>query len=329
MSFRFDRTYRLVIGKKGQDKNAIVIEPPMRISFDVEKDVDPEPNEHSIKIYNLSPVTRQAVEKQDMRCVLYAGYEQEQNTTLLCSGDIAYAYSYKEGANWITELFVLDGLIEIRDTVVSLGYASGVNSSLILNDIAKAMGLKLIAANSLAERRWENGFSFYGAARTALNKIVAGTGLEWSVQNGELQVVNKYNVTKRQGVVLAVDSGLIGSPERTREAAKSKSADEKDKKNNKQKKQSLPKQSQDGWNVRSLLLPQINPADKVKLEGLTVSGWFRAETVKHIGDSHQGDWLTELHLVERLVSPNAKASDKKAKHRKKRKSNTETNNKQG
>ncbi|MGQ0285869.1 phage protein [Pasteurellaceae bacterium 22721_9_1] len=315
MSFRFDRTYRLLIGKKGETKNAILIEPPMRITFDVQKDVKSEPNENSIKIYNLSETTRKAIEQPNLRCVLYAGYAEENEPTLLCSGDIATAYSYRENGDIVTELFVLDGLIEIRDTAVSLGYSGGVSSQLILNDIAGKMGLKLVAGEELKERKWANGFSFYGAARTALDKIVHGTGLEWSVQNGELQVVNRAKVTRRQGVVLAVDSGLIGSPERVREAARSKKVDEK----SKQKQPvSTDKQATDGWNVRSLLLPQINPADKVKVESSSVTGWFRAETVKHIGDSHSGDWQTELHLVERIIDEKAKKSGGKTKHRKKR-----------
>lgn len=317
MSFRFNRTYRLLVGKKGDTKNAILIEPPMRITFDVQKDVKSEPNENNIKIYNLSETTRKTIEQPNMRCVLYAGYAEENEPSLLCSGDIAIAYSYQENGDIVTELFVLDGLIEIRDTAVSLGYSGGVSSQLILNDIAGKMGLKLIVGEELKERKWANGFSFYGAARTALNKIVAGTGLEWSIQNGELQVVNRDKVTRRQGVVLATDSGLIGSPERVREAARSKKVDEK----SKQKQQvSTDKQATDGWNVRSLLLPQINPADKVKVESLAVTGWFRAETVKHIGDSHSGDWQTELHLVERIIDEKAKKPGGKTKHRKKKRS---------
>lgn len=320
MSFRFSRNYKLLIGKKGEDKSAIVIEPPIRVSFDIQKDVKSEPNENTIKIYNLSESTRKAIEKQDLRCVLYAGYVEEQNTTLLASGDIATAYSYHEGADWVTEIYFLDGLIEVRDTAVSLGYAANVSSTVIVNDIASKMGLKLVANNAINERKWENGFSFYGAARKALDKVIAGTGLEWSVQNGELQIVNKGKATKRQGVVLAKDSGLIGFPERTREAARAKTADSEDEKKSKKQKITLSNQAQDGWNVKSLLLPQVNPADKVKLESLSATGWFRVETVKHIGDSHSGDWITELHLVERIIDDaEDNQAAKSAKHRKKRK----------
>lgn len=75
--------------------------------------------------------------------------------------------------------------------------------------------------------------------------------------------------------MIAKDSGLIGYPEKNREAARSKSADVDDKKQANRKQTSLSLQAQDGWNVKSLLLPQVNPADKVKLESVSVIGWFR------------------------------------------------------
>ncbi|POY46505.1 phage protein [Avibacterium paragallinarum] len=320
MSYRFLRSYQLVIGKKGQ-KEGIVIEPPMRIAFDIEKDSENKPNENTIKIYNLAPTTRQAVEQPDMRCVLYAGYEQEGNI-LLCSGDIATAYSYHDNADWVTELYVLDGLIEIRDTAVSLGYQGGVSSTQIVNDIATKMGVPLVGADSLKSRLWANGFSFYGAARTALDKVVAGTGLEWSIQNGELQIVNRKGVTKRTGYVLAKDSGLIGFPERTREAARSKKQDTPNKKQ--EEKFAFDRQARDGWNVKSLLLPMVNPCDKIKLESQTITNWFRVEKIKHSGDSHSGDWQSELHLID-LNAPTKAEQKAQRKHRKKRKKAEEQN----
>ena len=318
MSYRFLRSYKLMIGKKGQ-KDAIVIEPPMRIEFDIEKDCEAEPNENTIKIYNLSPTTRQAIEQPDMRCVLYAGYEQEGNV-LLCSGDIATAYSYHQGADWVTELYVLDGLVEIRDTAVSLGYGGGVSSTQITNDIAAKMGVTVVGADNLKSRTWANGFSFYGAARKALDKVVAVTGLEWSIQNSELQIVNRNGVTKRSGYVLAKDSGLIGFPERTREAARSKKQDTPNKKQD--EKFAFDRQARDGWNVKSLLLPMVNPCDKIKLESVTVTNWFRVEKIKHSGDSHSGDWQSELHLVD-LNAPTKEQMKAQSKHRKKRKKKDE------
>ena len=76
MSNRFLRNYRLQIGKKGETKGVSIVQ-PIRMSFDIEKTTESNPNESTIKIYNLSPATRALIEKPDMRCVLYAGYEEE------------------------------------------------------------------------------------------------------------------------------------------------------------------------------------------------------------------------------------------------------------
>jgi hypothetical protein len=161
------------------------------------------------------------------------------------------------------------------------------------------MGLTLVMGPNVPDRVWEHGFSFYGAAITALHKVVQGTGLEWSIQNGELQVVKSRGTTARTAVVLSAGTGLIGYPERTRLGAREK-ARVKDKASGDSKNIVSAAQQQDGWRVSTLLLPEINPGDLVKLESRSVTGFFRAEQVKHTGDwGGSGDWLTDLELVDR------------------------------
>lgn len=293
---RFNRVYRLLVGHAGKPGTEIL--PPIRITFDIEKDASEQPNPHKIRIYNLAPATRKAIEEPDLRCVLYAGYAEEDGPILMASGAVTFAYTFFEPPDVVTELEVHDGYIEIRDTAVSLGYGPGATAGLIIRDIAKQMGLPLIMANDVPDRAWQNGFSFYGPARQALHKVVQGTGLEWSIQNQTLQVVPKRGTTLRQAVVLAADSGLIGYPERTREAAKEK-ARVKDERTGNRANLVSAEQQRDGWRVRSLLLPQVNPGDLVKLESRSTNGFYRAESVKHTGDSDGGDWQTELALVDR------------------------------
>jgi len=293
---RFNRVYRALIGHAGRP--GIEIRPPIRITFDVEKDASEQPNPHKIRFFNLAPATRKGIEEPDLRCVLYAGYGEEDGPILLAAGAITFAYSYFDGPDVVTELEVRDGYVEIRDTAVSLGYGPGATARTIITDIAKQMGLPLVMARDVPDRAWQNGFSFYGPARQALHKVVQGTGLEWSIQNQTLQVVPKRGTTLRQAVVLAADSGLIGYPERTREGAREK-ARVKDERTGNRANLVSAEQQRDGWRVRSLLLPQVNPGDLVKLESRSAEGFYRAENVKHTGDSEGGDWQTELHLVDR------------------------------
>lgn len=311
---RFDRVYRLLVGKSGA--RGLEIMPPMRITFDIAKTAAEEPNDAKISVYNLAEQTRRSLEEPGLQCVLYAGYAEEGGPLLMASGSIVFAYTRYGPPDVVTELTVKDGYIEVRDTAVSIGLGPGARARDIIRDIARQMGLPLVMADDVPDRRWEHGFSFYGAARTALHKVTQGTGLEWSVQNQQLQVVQRLGTTRRQAVVLAVDSGLLGQPERTREAATEK-AKSKGKASAQAgarapaagavaAKPASAQQQRDGWKVKSLLLPTISPGDLVKLESRSVQAFQRVETLRHTGDSEAGDWQTELTLVDTQAVPSKK-----------------------
>lgn len=302
---RFDRTFRLLVGKAGTD--GLEILPPMRIVFEIEKDTEEEPNFHKIQIFNLNPEHRRELEDKDMRVLLYAGYNEEDGALPMAAGAVVDAYTYYDGPTVVTELRVADGFIEIRDSAVSLGYGPGITSSAIVQDISKRMNLPLLLGEDVPDRSWANGFSYYGSARTAMHKVTAGAGAEWSIQNQQMQVIAKMGVTRREAIVLAADTGLIGYPERTNENAREK-ATVTDKTTGKDKRLVSAKQERHGWKVKSLLLPTVSPGDLVKLESRTeaATGFWRVENVRHNGDSAGGDWLTELQLVNRNDPPKPK-----------------------
>lgn len=298
---RFDRVYRLLVGRPGQ--KGVEIAPPLRVKFEVSKDTGEAPNQIRISVWNLSPHTREAIVEPDNVVALYAGYAQEEGALLLAYGTVVHGASSFEGAEIVTELEVLDGFTQIRDSVVSLGCGAGAQARLIIEDVAYQMDLPLVMAQDIPDRVWQNGFSFYGAARVALHKVVQGSGLEYSIQNGELQVIERCGTTPRKGFVLSSESGLLGNPERIRQSAKEKAVS----------KGGAPARSErqqaDGWRVTSLLLPSLNPGDLVKLESRQVQDWFRVESLKHTGDwNGSGHWQTTIELLDRHAAPKEKDS---------------------
>lgn len=302
---RFDRVYRLNVGRAGRP--GVEVTSPLRVTFEIEKNTAEEPNLHKIRVYNLRPDRRREFEEKDMRLQLFAGYGEEDGPLLMAAGTIVDANTYFDAADVVTELRVADGYAEIRDSAVSLGYGPGVKSSDILADLSARMNLPLQLGEEVPERSWEHGFSFYGPARAAMHKVTASAGAEWSVQNQALQVIAKRGVTRRPVVVLAADSGLIGHPQRTIENAREK-ATVKDKNTGDDARLVSAKQQRQGWKVKSLLLPTINPGDLVKMESRTeaAQGFWRVESVKHTGDSEGGDWETEMELVDRNAPPKKK-----------------------
>ena len=67
-----------IVGKKGDAKGIEITD--LRIEFDIEKIAKKNPNNSSIKIYNLAKATRAELEKPGTRCVLYAGYKDQDGT---------------------------------------------------------------------------------------------------------------------------------------------------------------------------------------------------------------------------------------------------------
>lgn len=299
---RFDRVYRLLVGRPGQ--MGVEVRAPMRVTFEVEKNTDEEPNTHKIRVFNLKPERRREFEARDMAVRLYAGYGQEDGPLLLAAGSVVDAFTYYDGPDVVTEMHVLDGYVEIRDTAVSLGYSEGVTSQTILGDLARQMGLPLLLGQDVPVRSWANGFSFFGPARSALHKVTAGSGAEWSIQNQQLQVIARRGVTRRQAFVLAADSGLIGYPERTTENAREK-AKVRDQTTGNDARLVSAQQQRHGWRVTSLLLPTVNPGDLVIVESRThaATGTWRVESISHNGDTDGGDWQSEMQLVDRNAPP--------------------------
>lgn len=306
---RFNKTWRAVAGKPGT--KGLEIGYPLRVTFEIEKDAAEEPNGATLRFYNLSPATRKVFETPDTFVAFYAGYEQEHGALLLAAGNVVEGVTSFERPNVVTEVVLSDGYVNLRDSAVSVGYGPGVTSGAILDDLSRQMGLKLNAPADMRSRSWAHGFSHYGAAHVALHKVVQAAGLEWSIQDGVLQVIDRKGVTARRAVVLASDSGLVGTPKRTRSGAAVK-ATVKDQKTGENKTIASNAQQVDGWEVESLLLPGINPGDAVKIESRTVADFFRVDSLSHSGDSEgSGEWRTKLKVVDLDAPTKAKKAAKK------------------
>lgn len=290
----FNRGARLVVGQPGQN-GAVEIE-DLRIAFSISKTAGKTPNNSDIRVWNLKRATRDAMERPNTRCVLYAGYhENEQGLVKIFEGDVAFAWSKNEGADVVTNFELKEGFKAYRDTAVSLSYGSGVSSERMLRDIAGQMGLGLTLPEGVEFRTWANGFSSHGAARSALDRITRANGLSWSIQVGNIQIVRTGGSTTRRAVVLSANSGMVDSPERQREGPR-EAAQVTDAATRRRARVSAAR-GYDGWVVKSLLMPFILPSDPVKLEANNVDGVFIAREVRHVGDTMQGDFQTELKLV--------------------------------
>ena len=316
---RFDRVYRLVVGQGGSQGVEIV--PPLRIAFDISKNNKKNPNRSRIRVWNLKASTRQAMERPDIRCLLQVGYAEEGGPLDVFVGDVLEAYSIYDLPDIVTVLELGEGVTAIRDGMVSLGYGRGATTRQALGDVAGRMGLSLMMPEDAPHKAWENGFSFHGPGRSALDQITRYAGLSWSIQGMTLQVVRSGGSTNRQVFDLSAGSGLIGTPERVRKGRREGAAEVRDELTGTKKRAGTRTEQVDGWRVRSLVLPGLLPDDRVKLSSRTVDGVFVAHEIQHVGDSHQGDWITEILLAEATAATTDKRDQPPAPTTRARQSN--------
>lgn len=107
---KFGRSYRLVIDPKDGGE-LIIIQLPLTINFNVQRDTQASLNHLDIDIYNLSESVRNRIfqdrfVRNDRTITLEAGYD---SLSMIYRGNIFYAHSWRNGTNLITTISSLDG----------------------------------------------------------------------------------------------------------------------------------------------------------------------------------------------------------------------------
>lgn len=313
---QFNRQIRVTIGVPGQ--GGIVVE-DLKIKFTVDKDITQETNKATVEIWNLKDDNQELCEQPDSVIIIEAGYKEDAGLKRVFAGYVIAAYTKSDGSNTITRIEGSDGQVPIRDTILSIGYAAGVNGRQIVNDIASQMGLGINIASDVEFFDFASGFSYVGKGREALTKVCDASGLNWSIQNNQIQIIYNDGITGVFANVYDSDSGLLGSPERIvkaarkaddqlyRDALKASTAAPTLRKDGKPRKQRTKKKKRDKkkrkaqWKIETLLSPNINPGDAVKVVSRYVGGWFRVESVTHTGETYGGEFKSEMELEEVII----------------------------
>lgn len=265
----------------GVNLAAVVPSGGLRIQFKIEKQPLTAPNTADITITNLSPATRRQMKEYGAETELRAGYlAQEPQLPVLFRGQARTIDHVRTGAEWLTRIQCGDGEIPFRFADVAASFRPGTAAKDVAGAMAdrlKEMGVDTSAFRSRLDtllfplQQFVGGYATQGNALQEIQKLLGG--YQVSIQGGELRVLDPRNPSSRTAVVLSPDSGLLESPEHG-------SPD----------RNGLPSTLK----VKSLLLPHLEPGDPFILAGTSTKGTFRAEKVTHTGDTHGGEWTTEI-----------------------------------
>lgn len=257
-----------------KDRNAIVIE-NLRVVFDIEKHTGKHPNKCDFKIYNCNPQTRTFLETKPLVVRVEAGYDNVLQHLFV--GDLRWGSSAREKVDWVTKISLGDGDRAYRVARINRSYAAGTPLLTVLKDAAASMFLTLpqnvLNDASLRSATTGTGVSISGAARDELDRLLAPFGLQWSIQDGRLQILRDDDVRADQAVLISQDTGMIGAPEFGSPHKNGKPPYLK---------------------VKHLIYPQLTAGGRIKVVSAGVKGLFRIEKLKHQGDTHGDEWTTEI-----------------------------------
>lgn len=241
--------------------------PGFRIGFKIEKDTSSTVNKAEIRIYNLSSNSRGLAENPNILVELFAGYGKEPK--LLFRGNPSRVISTIGGPDSVTTFDVGDGLKSFQNSRVDLSFKQGTPAKDIFQTLTNSLGLARGEQKGIPEKSFPSGLSLSGPVRDHMNYLTGKLDLEWSVQNGAVQILPKGKSTDQAAFLLSAETGLIGSPNK------------KDK----------------GLEVVSLLQPDINPGRTVEIQSKFVNGQFRVEKVSHEGDTSDTAWFTRIEIT--------------------------------
>jgi hypothetical protein len=250
----------------------------LRLRFKVKKTLKPDPNTLDLYVYNLAEATRARLQAARVPLVLVGGYDGA--TQVLFAGESRAVDHLREGAAWVTHVQCGDGEKAFREHS-SFSVGAGAKLSDVIARIAGDLGVN--AGDAIAKIRkgefplsldaFLQGYAANGRSVRELDRVMKAAGLEWSIQDGVLQILPPETATQEEAIVLSPDSGLVGSPDH-------KMAE----------KPELPPLLK----VQSLLNGGFRPGRALKMESATRTGFYRVENVEHAGDTHGREWTTTL-----------------------------------
>jgi hypothetical protein len=115
-----------------------------------------------------------------------------------------------------------------------------------------------------------NGMTVEGLAKDTLDKIAAKQGLEWSIQDHEVQFHPIEGTTGEQIAYISPKTGLIGKPEK----------------------------KENGINFKALITStRIRPGKFIKLVSENIDAICKIRTAKYIGDTHGNEWYVICEAI--------------------------------
>lgn len=146
-----------------------------------------------------------------------AGYESENKTALMFRGNISEAFSYRQGADWITEIDAQSGLYAKVNGKVSMNFPSNFSLTNVLESLgAQLPGVKVKTIANIPAIQSSRGKTIVGNTWDEINALVSDEYTAY-IDNELFSIEDRSKVDIQPGqkeFFINSDSGLLDTPRR-------------------------------------------------------------------------------------------------------------------
>jgi hypothetical protein len=245
----------------------------LRFTFRIKRTLRSTPNEAEIHVFNLNENHRnQLASLPSVPCRLSVGYQGAEH--VIFAGQLRNCASSYAGATatWDTKLDGVDGASALRTSRLHRSYRPGVKLETVFADLADALGLgrgnaiEVARAANLtgAGNELVSGTVLSGDAAEELEQFCRSCELEYSIQNGTLQLLPLREALAGDVLLVQRDAGLVSD---------------------------VTKDARGNIAFKMLMTPDLFPGRRVKPNTRTVRGGdYRVTKTEATGDTHGQEW---------------------------------------
>lgn len=281
MSLLFNRKTRVTF--YGDEDDELLVVEDLRIRFELNKTLLGYPARGKLEIYNLSESNIARISQRLTKVRVEAGYVDLFGE--IFNSNIMNYYKSRFTTDSVFTMILAGEAAAWENSTFSRTYEAGVMPATILRDLAGSFE-DIIVGSLLESAEWEAklaSVTHVGAVKSVLNKLAVDYNFDWSLHNGQLDIIPRGRVLEdKPTYIITPETGLIGSPTLT----------------------------ELGADFRILLNPDIMLGRQCQMSteyvelgqaGLefrkvrnTADGFYKVMDLRYIGDSHGNEWYCDI-----------------------------------
>lgn len=247
----------------------------------------PQANTCDLSIFGLNPAHRKELEASTIPgkgttvvpVVISAGYQGR--SSVVFSGELRAAHSIPDGeGNIVTELTTGDGDDFLTQARLTIALGPGSSAGAGIDAIVAGLGVvgkgnlqsakARLAQNALAAQLFSKGVVLKGSAAELMTDFCRSVGLDWSIQNGSLQLTAVGQPMGGQAILIDGAHGMIGTPTVDTKGILS---------------------------VETEMIPDMFPGVALSMQAANVKGGFRVLSVETSGSTFGDEWGHKLEAA--------------------------------